>query len=102
MLSLLVPKSLALEGVTVHSSKFSVEIYEFEDTSNELAKKVISSVKENGYFELFGRKVPYAYLSDNNKYLLIYPDEKSVSDKEKDAENVTRKDEFLKVINSAK
>ncbi len=95
-------KGYRIEGVTVHSSKFSVEIYEFEDTSNELAKKVISSVKENGYFELFGRKVPYAYLSDNNKYLLIYPDEKSVSDKEKDAENVTRKDEFLKVINSAK
>lgn len=91
-----------MDGVTVNSSKFSVEIYEFEDTNNELAKSTIKSVKENGSFSLFGRTVSYAYMSDNDKYLLIYPDEKSISDKEKDAENVTRKDEFLKVINSAK
>ena len=93
---------LIMDGVTVNSSKFSVEIYEFEDTNNELAKSTIKSVKENGSFSLFGRTVSYAYMSDNDKYLLIYPDEKSISDKEKDAENVTRKDEFLKVINSAK
>lgn len=91
-----------MDGVTVNSSKFSVEVYEFEDINNELAKSTIKSVKENGSFSLFGRTVSYAYMSDNDKYLLIYPDEKSVSDKEKDTENVTRKDEFLKVINSAK
>lgn len=91
-----------MDGVSVNGSKFSVEIYEFEDTNSELAKSTINSVKENGSFSLFGRTVSYAYMSDNNKYLLIYPDEKSVSDKEKDTENVTRKDEFLKVINSAK
>ncbi|MEE1281233.1 MAG: hypothetical protein UHK60_03120 [Acutalibacteraceae bacterium] len=91
-----------MDGVSVNGSKFSVEIYEFEDTNSELAKSTINSVIENGSFNLFGRTVSYAYMSDNNKYLLIYPDEKSVSDKEKDTENVTRKDEFLKVINSAK
>ena len=91
-----------MDGVSVNGSKFSVEIYEFKDTNSELAKSTINSVKENGSFNLFGRTVSYAYMSDNNKYLLIYPDERSVSDKEKDTENVTRKDEFLKVINSAK
>lgn len=95
-------KGYRIEGITVHSSRFSIEIYEFEDTTSELAQKTISSVKEKGSFDLFGRTVSHAYLSDNNKYLLIYPDEKSLSDKEKDAENVTRKDEVLKVINSAK
>ncbi|MEE1076598.1 MAG: hypothetical protein UHY68_04970 [Acutalibacteraceae bacterium] len=91
-----------MDGVAVNGSQFSVEIYEFEDTNSELAKSTIKSVKENGSFSLFGRTVSYAYMSDNDKYLLIYPDKKSVSDKEKDAENVTRKDEFLQVINSAK
>lgn len=91
-----------MEGISVNGSKFSVEVYEYEDTNSDIAKSVINSVKENGSFDLFGRTVSYAYMSDNNKYLLIYPDEKSVSDDEKDSENVTRKDEFLKVINSVK
>lgn len=95
-------KGYRIEGVTVHSSRFSIELYEFEDTTSELAKKTINSVKENGSFELFGRTVSHAYMSDNNKYLLVYPDEKALSDKEKDAENVTRKDEVLKILNSAK
>lgn len=91
-----------MEGVTVNGSQFSVEVYEYEDTTSDIAKNVISSVKENGTFDLFGRTVSYAYMSDNDKYLLIYPDEKSISDEEKNSENVTRKDEVLKVINSAK
>lgn len=91
-----------MEGVKVNGSEFAVEIYEYEDTTSDIAKNVISSVKENGTFSLYGRTVSYAYMSDNDKYLLIYPDEKSTSDKEKNAENVTRRDEFLKVINSAK
>lgn len=91
-----------MEDVNVNGSKFSVEIYEYEDTTSDIAKNVISSVKENGTFDLYGRTVSYAYMSDNDKYLLIYPDEKSVSDEEKNSENVTRKNDFLEVINSAK
>lgn len=90
-----------MEGINVNGSQFSVEVYEYDDTTSDIAKNVINSVKENGSFDLFGRNVSYAYMSDNNKYLLIYPDEKSVSDEEKNSENVTRKDEFLKIINSA-
>lgn len=91
-----------MEGVNVNGSRFSVEVYEYDDTTSDIAKNVINSVKENGSFDLFGRNVSYAYMSDNNKYLLIYPDEKSVSDEEKNSENVAKKDEFLKIINSAK
>lgn len=91
-----------LDNVNVNGSKFSVEIYEFEDTKSDIAKSVIDSVKKDGSFDLYGRKVSYAYMSSNDKYMLIYPDPKSVSDKEKDKENVTKRDEFLKIVNSAK
>ncbi len=91
-----------MDNVKVNSSKFSIEIYEFTDTTTDRAKAVIDSVKKNGSFSLFGREVPYAYMSDNNKYLLIYADEKSVSDKDEDKENVEKLNEVLKVINSAK
>ncbi|MEE0264664.1 MAG: hypothetical protein UD936_03465 [Acutalibacteraceae bacterium] len=91
-----------MDKVRVNGSEFSVEIYEFKDTTNEQAKKVTESVKKDGYFTLFGKKVSYAYMSENGKYLLIYPDEKSVSDKNEDKENVERKNEVLKVVNSAK
>ncbi|MEE0060501.1 MAG: hypothetical protein UE295_06715 [Acutalibacteraceae bacterium] len=91
-----------MDNVKVNGSSFSVEIYEFKDTTTKLAKGIIDSVKKDGSFTLFGRKVKYAYMSDNNKYLLIYPDVKSVSDKEKDKPNVDRKNDVLKLVNSTK
>lgn len=91
-----------MDKVHVNGSEFSIEIYEFKDTTNENAKAIIDSVKKNGSFTLFGRKVPYAYMSKNDKYLLIYPDKKSVSDENKDKENVDRLNAVLKVVNSAK
>ncbi len=91
-----------MDGVKVNGSEFSIEIYEFTDTTNDRAKAVIDSVKKNGSFSLFGREVPYAYMSKNDKYLLIYADPKSVSDKNEDTENVERKNEVLKIVNSAK
>ena len=95
------------DNVAYNGSKFSLEIYEYEDTSTdieniEIAKNVISSVKENGSFDLFGRKVSYCYMSDNDKYLLIYPDSKSTSGKGDDVESAKRLEEVLEVINSQK
>ncbi|MEE0857868.1 MAG: hypothetical protein U0M12_00115 [Acutalibacteraceae bacterium] len=89
------------DGVSVNGSKFSLEIYEYADTESDTANKIISSVKENNSFNLFGKTVSYSYMSDNGKYLLIYPDSKSVSDKADDNENVKRKNEVMEIINSA-
>lgn len=90
------------DKVSVNGSNFSVEIYEYDDTSSETAKKVINSVKSNNEFEIFGRNVPYSYMSNNDKYLLIYPDNKSTSNKADDIKNKEALDEFLKIINSQK
>lgn len=91
-----------MDGVEVNGSKFSIEIYEFADTTSDPAKTITDSVKKNGSFSLFGREVSNAYMSKNGKYLLIYADPRSVSEKDDDKENVERKNEVLKVVNSAK
>lgn len=90
------------DNVAYNGSKFSLEIYEYEDTGSELAKSIIAGVKENGSFQLFGRTVSYCYMSDNSKYLLIYPDPKSTSGKGDDEESAKRLEEVLKVVNSQK
>lgn len=90
------------DNVAYNGSKFSLEIYEYEDINTDIAKNVISSVKENGSFDLFGRTVSYCHMSDNDKYLLIYPDSKSTSGKGDDSESAKRLEEVLEVINSQK
>ncbi len=90
------------DKVKVNGSVFSIEIYEFKDTDTPEAKAVINSVKKDGSFDMFGRTVPYCHMSDNGKYLLIYPDTKSLSDKGDDVENVTKLKEVLEIINQAK
>ena len=90
------------DNVKVNGSVFSVEIYEFKNTDSDEAKSVIDSVTKDGAFEMFGRNVPYCYLSDNGKYLLVYPDAKSVSEKGDDIENAERLKKVLEVVNSVK
>lgn len=91
-----------IDNVSVNGSKFSMEIYQYDDINSETAKGVVDSVKDNGSFDLFGRTVSYCYMSKNDKYLLIYPDEKSTTGKADDEDNAKRKDEVLKIVNSAK
>ena len=91
-----------IDKVEINGSSFSMEIYQYEATSSAEAKAIIDSVNENGTFDLFGKTVSYCYMSDNNQYLLIYPDEKSTSGNEADSANAERKDEILKLINSTK
>ena len=91
-----------IDNVSVNGSTFSMEIYQYDDTNIETAKGVVDSVKNNGSFDLFGRTVSYCYMSKNDKYLLIYPDEKSTTGKADDEDNAKRKDEVLKIINSTK
>ena len=90
------------DSVKFNSSVFSLEIYEFSDTSSDTAKKCIDEVKKNNSFTLFGKTVEYCYMSDNGKYLLIYPDPKTKSDKADDKAHVERLDEIKKIINSQK
>ena len=90
------------DKLKVNGSIFSMELYEFKDTKGTQAKTVIESVKKGNQFDMFGRTVSYCYLSDNGKYLLIYPDEKSVSDKGDDVENVNKLKEVMEIINKAK
>ena len=90
------------DGVKYNGSNFSMEIYEFGDTSSDTAKKCIDEVKKNNSFTLFGKTVDYCYMSANGKYMLIYPDPKSTSDKADDKSHVERLDEIKKLINSQK
>lgn len=91
-----------VDKVEVNGSSFSLEVYQYDNTDSDTAKNVIDSVKKNGTFDLFGRTVSYCYMSDNGKYLLIYPDPKSTTGKEDDSTNAKRKDDVMKVVNSAK
>lgn len=90
------------DKVKVNGSEFSPEIYFFKDTTSENAKNVLDSVKKNGSFDIYGRKVDYCYVSKNSKYLLIYPDPKSTSGKEEDKKNKETLDDFMKIIDSQK
>ena len=80
----------------VNNSTVFVELYEYEpDKLNDEGKRVISEVKENGEFYVFGKdskldgNVAYpATLSENGKYLLLYTDGSS------DMKNIQRKADF--------
>ncbi len=95
-------KGYRFDNLKINGSVFSMEIYEFKDTENAQAKAVIDSVKKDESFEMYGRTVKYCHMSDNGKYLLIYPDAKSLSDKGDDVENVTRMKDVLEIINKTK
>lgn len=95
-------KGYRLTGKAVNGSKFDIEIYQYDATkSNDRSKAVIASVKENKSFELFGKVVPYCYMSANDEFLLIYPDAKSVSDKADDEPNKKRLGEVKDILNKA-
>ncbi len=95
-------KGYRLTGKPVNGSSFNIEIYQYDTANiNDRGKTVISSVKENSSFDLFGKAVPYCYMSANDEYLLIYPDAKSVSNKADDEENKKRLEEVQDIVNKA-
>lgn len=62
----------------------SVELYEFDTKKlNDTAKGIIESVKNQGKFTLYDKEIE-AFLSDNEKYLMIYTDS-TADDKTSDA-----------------
>ena len=86
----------------VKDSNVTIERYEFDkDKLNEDAQKVISEVKEKGYFNMLGYQDVPAELSDNEKYMIIYRDDKAGGDNP-EQENKERKEAVMKIFNSAK
>ena len=86
----------------VKDSNVTIELYEFDkDKLNEDAQKVISEVKEKGYFNMLGYQDVPAELSDNEKYMIIYRDDKAGGDNP-EQENKERKEAVMKIFNSAK
>lgn len=83
----------------VNNSGVLVELYEYEpDHLNKDAKRILGEVRETGAFHVFGNEsidgnVTYpATLSDNEKYLMIYTDNKD------SAENQTQKKLVIEAV----
>ena len=74
----------------------TLELYEYDAANrNDIAKKVLESVKSTGSFTLLGSKVN-ATLSQNGRYLLILNDTAS------DSENLAYADRVKKLVTSFK
>jgi hypothetical protein len=78
------------------SNNFTIELYEFDNKADATAKEIISSVKQDGSFSILGLNPVTAYLSDNEKYLMIYSD-KSINDEKPDtsSSNYVLRDEVI-------
>lgn len=79
-----------------------VEIYEYDkDNLNDTAKGVISEVKKNGSFNMLEMTDVEAELSDNEKYLMIYQDDKSKGDNA-DQAHKERRNKITEIFEKAK
>ncbi len=84
----------------VNSSRVIMELYEYEpDQLGDEGKRVISEVQKTGKFHVFEKssdndRTYDAYLSDNNKYLMIYTDSSESID------NIERKDNAIALLKS--
>lgn len=71
----------AISGKKYINNGVVVELYEFKEGENN---KTIESVKKNGTFTLYDSEIK-AYLTDDEKFMLIYTD-KSIKDDDTDSE----------------
>ena len=82
-------KNGARYTATVADSRFNLELYEFDtDDLSSTAQNTISSVKNNGSFDILNLTVN-AIISDNGKYIMIYEDN-STSE-----ENIAKKNSII-------
>ena len=83
----------------------TIELYEYDLTNlsklNDTAKAVIESVKNSGEFTILDLPSVKAYLSDDEKYLLIYTDS-SIDDEKPDenSDNYKHREEVIKNFKS--
>lgn len=75
----------AKKGYRYINGSATIELYEYDmKADNKEAKEIRKSVKNNGYYTIYGKKIS-SYLSDNEKYLMIYVDTAVDGKKESDA-----------------
>lgn len=95
-------KGYRLTAKAVNGSNFNIEIYQYDTANmNDTGKAVVESIKKNSSFDLFGKSVPYCYMSATDQYMFIYPDPKSVSTKADDEDNQKRLKEIKGIVNNA-
>lgn len=78
----------------------TLEVYSYnKEKLDDVAKKVISDVKNNGEFVIFDLEPVKAELLNNERFLVAYKDVK-LKDKDKDGpeDNKERKDNIIKTI----
>ena len=89
--------------VTAYGGKaITIELYEYDlKNLNDTAKTVIESVKNSGEFTILDLPSVKAYLSDDEKYLLIYTDS-SIDDAnpDKESDNYKHREEVIKNFKS--
>ena len=73
-----------------------MELYEFYTGENATPSDALAQVKKDGKFDVLGIDEFEAYISDNDKYMLIY------TDNNKDEANVQRKNDVIKLFKSYK
>lgn len=89
-------------NVELEGGNALVELYEYDlDKLNETANRIISDVKENGTFNMLDiSQNVEAELSDNDKYLMIYNDSKSVGDNA-DKKHKEHREKITKIFDKA-
>ena len=89
--------------ITAYGGKaITIELYEYDlKNLNDTAKTVIESVKNSGEFTILDLPSVKAYLSDDEKYLLIYTDS-SIDDAnpDKESDNYKHREEVIKNFKS--
>ena len=89
--------------ITAYGGKaITIELYEYDlKNLNDTAKAVIESVKNSGEFTILDLPSVKAYLSDDEKYLLIYTDS-SIDDAnpDKESDNYKHREEVIKNFKS--
>lgn len=81
-----------------NNAEVVIEIYSFDMTDEKLketAEQTIKSVKEEGKFQIFQLDPVTAYLTDSDKFLLVYTDRSNPSE---DSDNYKRMQEAIETF----
>ena len=92
MLANIIGAKSGVKYVYGHNGKnnITVEFYSFDPSNlNDTAKKVIASVKKNGYFTIMDKNINAA-MSDSGKYMMIYTNSATDKDNKSYDENVLK------------
>lgn len=80
----------------LNNAEILIELYSYNPKDlNDTAKKIISSVKEKGEFELIKDHPAPAYLSDNEEFLMVYTDKSNPAE---DTDNYKRMQEVVETF----